>query len=502
MPQFFSHLQNLKVYGEDVPIVKEECVNHIAKRLRTGLRNVVKTCKAQVKTGTLNVLKVTNSWCFYNRALAKGETPGPPCKKSGYLQYHHWKTFNENNKGKRQKKSIAGEEETAECKVHKTPPTAKGCINSQAGLVQQRGDLSTRVSGTGRPGAKLLAVCGQTTTARELLCTAYTYRCESIEIRGTDSITPLIVGPTTLPLERQDKTCFGLSYSAVNSCRPCHNHHDCSPRNQQTSPRQTHLHRRWLCVREFANTSDKPRRGTTIGNPGAPHGKHAPRHPTSQRVPPSALTKPARPRQPYNTVASRPPLATRKQAPRLLALPINGHEPLGSTPGHTRTTKNKAQTGLSAILGNGISRPSRPAGPGHAPRRAPPRPHTPSAPPCSALHGPPTCPPCPQPSAQSHTPAVSSPPCRPPSPPLSLPPARPLAPGPPHPPRPPPPVSLPHSSPGRPRSPAPPGTIFRPLPPAPHPPPSFPPFFSTYPPALPPQFPLLSPYCTKHRLSR
>ncbi|KAG8282685.1 hypothetical protein J6590_030405 [Homalodisca vitripennis] len=27
-----------------------------------------------------------------------------------------------------------------------------------AGLVQQRGDLSTRVSGTGRPGAKLLAV--------------------------------------------------------------------------------------------------------------------------------------------------------------------------------------------------------------------------------------------------------------------------------------------------------------------------------------------------------
>uniref|UniRef100_A0A1B6JRX1 Mutator-like transposase domain-containing protein n=4 Tax=Proconiini TaxID=565685 RepID=A0A1B6JRX1_9HEMI len=132
----FSHLQNLKVYGEDVPIVKEECVNHIAKRLGTGLRNVVKTCKAQGITlggrrfGSLKqstIVKLTkyyqnsilrnqdsvenmrqdilatlhhcvssdsenrhtkcpqgdNSWCFYNRALAKGETPGPHARNLG-----------------------------------------------------------------------------------------------------------------------------------------------------------------------------------------------------------------------------------------------------------------------------------------------------------------------------------------------------------------------------------------------------------------------------------
>lgn len=132
----FSHLQSLKVYGGDVPITKEECVNHIAKRLGTGLRNVVKTCKAQGITlggrryGSLKqttIVKLTKyyqnsilrnqdsvdnmrtdilatlhhcvssdsvprhmkcpqseqSWCFYNRALAKGETPGPHTENLG-----------------------------------------------------------------------------------------------------------------------------------------------------------------------------------------------------------------------------------------------------------------------------------------------------------------------------------------------------------------------------------------------------------------------------------
>ena len=37
----FNHLQELSVYGPEVPLVKEECLNHVAKRLGTGLRKFV-----------------------------------------------------------------------------------------------------------------------------------------------------------------------------------------------------------------------------------------------------------------------------------------------------------------------------------------------------------------------------------------------------------------------------------------------------------------------------
>lgn len=33
------------MYGEDRPIVKEECVNHVAKRLWRGLKDVVRAAK-------------------------------------------------------------------------------------------------------------------------------------------------------------------------------------------------------------------------------------------------------------------------------------------------------------------------------------------------------------------------------------------------------------------------------------------------------------------------
>ena len=125
----YAHLCALNVYGDDVEIEKEECVNHVAKRMGTALRNLAKTSK---KTGVslggrghgkltqdvINKLKVyygkairsctgdevamrsavfasffhavstdedphhhhcpagTNSWCFYQCAVANGEEPG------------------------------------------------------------------------------------------------------------------------------------------------------------------------------------------------------------------------------------------------------------------------------------------------------------------------------------------------------------------------------------------------------------------------------------------
>ncbi|XP_076663602.1 uncharacterized protein LOC143366414 [Andrena cerasifolii] len=42
-----TYLQSLQVYGPDIDIRKEECANHIAKRMGNGLRNVVKEWRAK-----------------------------------------------------------------------------------------------------------------------------------------------------------------------------------------------------------------------------------------------------------------------------------------------------------------------------------------------------------------------------------------------------------------------------------------------------------------------
>ncbi|GBM42296.1 hypothetical protein AVEN_235009-1 [Araneus ventricosus] len=124
----YQHLLELDVYGDNTKISKEECLNYVAKRLGTGLRNKVKECRSKGvtiggrKEGSLKestILKLTNfyrkaikdnvpdvqkmkaaifaslfhtsstdkaskrnkcptgvtSWCFYQRALANNEKP-------------------------------------------------------------------------------------------------------------------------------------------------------------------------------------------------------------------------------------------------------------------------------------------------------------------------------------------------------------------------------------------------------------------------------------------
>lgn len=119
----FIHLQNLKIYGS-VELKKEECINHVAKRLRTGLiqaskqhrlggkkhgsltgntiirlqkyyANAIRNNKNDItamKTAVLATLHHCSStdekpfhrkcptgpdtWCFYNKAIALGMQPG------------------------------------------------------------------------------------------------------------------------------------------------------------------------------------------------------------------------------------------------------------------------------------------------------------------------------------------------------------------------------------------------------------------------------------------
>ena len=35
----FDHLCNLNIYGDDYPLSKEECINHVQKRMGTALRS-------------------------------------------------------------------------------------------------------------------------------------------------------------------------------------------------------------------------------------------------------------------------------------------------------------------------------------------------------------------------------------------------------------------------------------------------------------------------------
>ncbi|KAK7863479.1 hypothetical protein R5R35_010515 [Gryllus longicercus] len=71
----FIHLVKEAVYGNDVQIEKEECINHIAKRMGIGLRNLVQEGKTKNANlggrgrGTLkeiNILKLTS---YYRNAI-------------------------------------------------------------------------------------------------------------------------------------------------------------------------------------------------------------------------------------------------------------------------------------------------------------------------------------------------------------------------------------------------------------------------------------------------
>ncbi|GFV29574.1 uncharacterized protein TNCV_329401 [Trichonephila clavipes] len=134
----FKFLSENKINGSDIKIEKEECLNHIAKRLGTSLRSKVKEWEVKKvtlggrKQGSLtdkNITKLQNydrkaikdnvpvtdkmktaiyaslmycsstdkkpmhgkcpegksSRCFYKRALAKGETPGSHSSTRTYL---------------------------------------------------------------------------------------------------------------------------------------------------------------------------------------------------------------------------------------------------------------------------------------------------------------------------------------------------------------------------------------------------------------------------------
>ena len=63
----------LRPYGDDVLIFKEDCINHVAKRMGTALRTIVATAKAQKESisgkGKLTDMKIKKIQNYYGRAI-------------------------------------------------------------------------------------------------------------------------------------------------------------------------------------------------------------------------------------------------------------------------------------------------------------------------------------------------------------------------------------------------------------------------------------------------
>lgn len=73
----FNHLQKISVYAPDITIQKKECLNHVAKRLKTGFKNVVAEWRVKrvtlggKKAGSLKEDTIVKLLNYYRSAIRK-----------------------------------------------------------------------------------------------------------------------------------------------------------------------------------------------------------------------------------------------------------------------------------------------------------------------------------------------------------------------------------------------------------------------------------------------
>ena len=82
----FRHLSDLKVYGEDVALAKEECINHVAKRMGTALQKLSTQTKKNGVTlggrgeGKLTHGAITKLSAYYGTAIRPHPNKSVTCK--------------------------------------------------------------------------------------------------------------------------------------------------------------------------------------------------------------------------------------------------------------------------------------------------------------------------------------------------------------------------------------------------------------------------------------
>ncbi|GFY02774.1 uncharacterized protein TNCV_3506541 [Trichonephila clavipes] len=91
----FQHLMSLNIYGKGKPIKKEECINHISKRLGTGLRSKVKewrskgVCIGGKKVGSLKETTIVMLTNFYRKAIKDHCNDVEKMKRAIYATLYH-----------------------------------------------------------------------------------------------------------------------------------------------------------------------------------------------------------------------------------------------------------------------------------------------------------------------------------------------------------------------------------------------------------------------------
>ncbi|GFY34617.1 uncharacterized protein TNCV_1373081 [Trichonephila clavipes] len=91
----FQFLSDNKIYGSDIKIEKEECLNHISKRLGTSLRNKVKEWKVKKvtlggrKQGSLTDKNITKLQNYYRKAIKDNVPDTDKMKTAIYASLMH-----------------------------------------------------------------------------------------------------------------------------------------------------------------------------------------------------------------------------------------------------------------------------------------------------------------------------------------------------------------------------------------------------------------------------
>lgn len=89
------HLQQLQVYGEGIDIRKEECVNHVAKRVGKGLQNIVREWRGTdssiggKKKGSLTAEMIPRLQNYYRKAIIDNIPDVNKMKKAIYATLDH-----------------------------------------------------------------------------------------------------------------------------------------------------------------------------------------------------------------------------------------------------------------------------------------------------------------------------------------------------------------------------------------------------------------------------
>ena len=89
----FDAVTESKCYGPDKEIVKEDCINHVSKRMGTALKNLVSTAKAQKESisgkGKLTKEKISKMQNYYGRAIKDNSEDITHMKKRIYAILFH-----------------------------------------------------------------------------------------------------------------------------------------------------------------------------------------------------------------------------------------------------------------------------------------------------------------------------------------------------------------------------------------------------------------------------